>query len=84
MNDQRGVWQKQRYGSPPSIPACTCKKQSDTLYVAIRGGVRPQLGPGVVAQRGPKMPQTLPMWRIACHIGYLGPQRAFYSVLVIF
>ena len=32
--------------------------------MVVRGGLRPQLGPDVVAQRGPKMPQKSPLWRI--------------------
>merc|ERR1712055_110536 len=34
------------------------------VCLSVRGGLRPQLGPDVVAQRGPKMPQKSPLWRI--------------------
>ena len=42
------------------------------------GGLRPQLGPDVVAQRGPKMPQKSPLWRITRRpaAAFLGPQKA--------
>ena len=43
------------------------QSQLEICVSVCRGGLRPQLGPGVVAQRGPKMPQKASMWRITRH-----------------